>query len=246
MYLTGTRPDLMYVVSLIHIFMESPKDSHQNVGKRILIYVVAALGYGLWYTHTPDSILIGCTTSEFAGSIDDRKNTSGYAFHLGTNLISWASQKQPIVSMSFVEAEYVVATTSSFHAVWIRRLLKDMGHTTKDPTSIFCDNSSAIQFSKHNVCHRKIKHIDTHYHLIRELVNDGQISLLFYGSKEQLADMFTKPLGTSAFVYQRERNQAQRLLKMYYQLILRGCVEYFNINGQLASQLVSQVTHGII
>ena len=99
MYLTRTRLDLMYVVSLIPIFMESPKDSHQNVGKRILIYVVAALGYGLWYTHTPDSILIGCTTSEFAGSIDDRKNTSSYAFHLGTNLTSWASQKQPIVSM---------------------------------------------------------------------------------------------------------------------------------------------------
>ena len=64
--------------------------------------------------------------------------------------------------------------------------------------------SSAIQLSKHNVFHRKSKHIDTRYHFIRELVNDGQISLLFCGSKEQLADMFTKPLGTFAFVYQRE------------------------------------------
>ena len=58
--------------------------------------------------------------------------------------------------------------------------------------------------SKHNVFHRKIKHIDTHYHFIHELVNEKQISLLFCGSKEQLADMFTKPLVTSAFVYQRE------------------------------------------
>ena len=64
--------------------------------------------------------------------------------------------------------------------------------------------SSAIQLSKHNVFHRKSKHIDTHYHFIRELVNDGQISLLFCGSKEELADIFTKPLGTYAFVYQRE------------------------------------------
>ena len=69
-----------------------------------------------------------------------------------------------------------------------------MGHTPKDPTSIFCDNNSAIQLSKHNVFHRKRKHIDTCYHFIRELVNDGQISLLFCGSKEQLADMFTKQL----------------------------------------------------
>ena len=58
--------------------------------------------------------------------------------------------------------------------------------------------------SKHKFFHRKRNHINTHYHFIRELVNDGQISLLFCGSKEQLADMFTKPLGTSAFVYQRE------------------------------------------
>ena len=79
-----------------------------------------------------------------------------------------------------------------------------MGHTAKHPTSIFCDNNSTIQLSKHNVFHRKNKHIDTRYHFICELVNDGRICLLFCGSKEQLADMFTKPLGTSAFVYQRE------------------------------------------
>ena len=106
--------------------------------------------------------------------------------------------------MSSIEAEYVAATTAACHAVWLRRLLKDMGHIAKDPTSIFYDNNSAIQFSKHNVFHRKSKHIDTRYLFIRELVNDGQISLLFCCSKEQFTDMFTKPLGTSTFVYQRE------------------------------------------
>ena len=75
--------------------------------------------------------------------------------------------------MSSAEAEYVEATTVACHAVWLRRLLKDMGHTKKDPTSIFCDNIFAIQLSKHNVFHRKNKHIDTRYHFIHELVNDG-------------------------------------------------------------------------
>ena len=73
--------------------MESPKDSHWNVGKRILRYVAGTLGYGLWYTHTPENTLTGYNDSDFVGSLDDRKNTSGYAFHLCTNLISWASQK---------------------------------------------------------------------------------------------------------------------------------------------------------
>ena len=87
--------------------------------------------------------------------------------------------------MSSTEAEYVAATTVACHVAWLRRLLKDMGHTPKDPTYIFCDNNSAIQLSKHNVFHRKSKHIDTRCHFIRELVNDGQISLLFCGSKDQ-------------------------------------------------------------
>ena len=106
--------------------------------------------------------------------------------------------------MSSKKVEYVVATKTSFHVVWIRRLLKDMGHTEKDPTSILCDNRSAIQLSKHNVFHRKSKHIDTRYHFIHELVNNGDITLLFCGSKEQLDDMFTNPLGTHAFEYHRE------------------------------------------
>ena len=120
MYLTATRPDLMYAVSLISRFMESPKDFHSNVGKRILRYVAGTLGHGLWYTHTPNNTLTRYTDSDFAGSLDDRKSTSGYAFHLGTNLISWASEKQPIVSMSSAKAEYVAATTAACHAVWLR------------------------------------------------------------------------------------------------------------------------------
>ena len=129
MYLTATRPNLVYVVCLISRFMESPKDSHSKFGKQIMRYVAWTLGYGLWYTHAPNSTLTGYNDNDFVGSIDDRKITSSYVFHLGTNLISWESKKQPIVSMSSTEAEYVATTTTSCHTVCIRRILKDMGHT---------------------------------------------------------------------------------------------------------------------
>jgi len=104
--------------------------------------------------------------SDFAKSLDDRKNAIGYAFHLGTNLISWESKKQPIVVISSVEAEYVVATSTSCQAVWMRRILKDLAHLENEPTNIFDDNNSTIQLSKNNVFHKKIKHIYTHFNFI--------------------------------------------------------------------------------
>ncbi|XP_057850758.1 uncharacterized mitochondrial protein AtMg00810-like [Cryptomeria japonica] len=103
MYLTATRPDIMYGVSLISRFMESPKDSHLQIGKRILRYVCGTKNYGILYSAVDDFKLIGYMDSDCAGSIDDRKSTSGYAFHFGSDVVSWASKKQPIVTLSLAE-----------------------------------------------------------------------------------------------------------------------------------------------
>ena len=75
-------------------------------------------------------MLTGYTDSDYVRSTDDKKSTSGYAFHFGKNMISWESKKQPIVSVSSTEAEYVAATTKSCHAVWLKRLLMDFGYRT--------------------------------------------------------------------------------------------------------------------
>ena len=80
----------------------------------------------------------------------------------------------------------------------------EFGYTTKEPILIFCDNNSAISLSKNSVFHQKSKHIDTRFHFIRELVKGGDISLKFCGSKEQLADIFTKPLGRDVFQFQHQ------------------------------------------
>jgi hypothetical protein len=124
LYLTATRPGIMYAASLVSRFMESPKDSHWKMTKRILRYVAGTLNFVLWYTKSDSNQLSGYTDSDFAGSLDDRKNTSGHVFQLGTNLISWASKKQPIVSISSAEVEYVTATSASCQAIWLRRILR--------------------------------------------------------------------------------------------------------------------------
>eukprot|EP00253_Pinus_taeda_P035202 PITA_35202 len=150
-YLTATRPDIKFTVSLISRFVERPKEAHWQAAKRIL--------------------------SDWAGGLDDQKSTSSYFFHMGLGAISWASKKQPIVALSTAEAEYVAATAVACQAVWMRRMLRSICQEQAIAMVIFCDNNSAIALSKNYVFHKRTKHIDTRFHYISELVNNGEIVL---------------------------------------------------------------------
>jgi len=136
------------------------------------------------YTTTSDFRLVGYTNSDWVGSVNDRKSTLGYVFYLGSGAISWASKKQPIVSLSTAKAEYVAATTTTCQAVWMTRMLRDLRHDQEGVTTIFCDNNSAIALSKNSVFHKRSKHIDAKYHFIRELINNDEIVLQHYRSHE--------------------------------------------------------------
>eukprot|EP01018_Ginkgo_biloba_P023529 Gb_26259 [translate_table: standard] len=148
MYITATRPDIMYATSLISRFMETPMEAHWQAGKRILRYVNGTKHHGILYTMSDEFKLVGYMDSDWAGNIDDRKSTSGYAFNLGSGAISWGSKKQPIVSLSTAEAEYIAANATACQAIWLRRILLDLYVEQKEGTVIFCDNRSSIALSK--------------------------------------------------------------------------------------------------
>ena len=106
------------------------------------------------YSTSENFKLIGYTDSDNGGNIDDRKSTSGYTFHFGTSVVSWASKKQPIVTLSSAEAEYVAATSAACQAVWMRRVLKDLSRTIKNRQQF---NHSIIKescVSQENQAHR--------------------------------------------------------------------------------------------
>jgi hypothetical protein len=155
--------------------------------------------FGINNSTSKDFRLIGYTNSDCGGIIDDRKSTSRYTFHFGTGLVSWASRKKPILTLSSIEAEYIIATRTACQALWMRKMLKHLLQEQQEPTIVFCDKNSAIMLSTNHVFHKKTKHIDARYHFIRELVNNKETCLEFCRSKEQVAEIFTKALERDSF-----------------------------------------------
>jgi len=198
-YLTSTRPDLSLSVGIISRFMEEPVQTHWKAAKRILRYIQGTVAQGLFYSRTEDCRLVGFSDSDWCGDVDDRKSTAGFVFFMGGTAFTWVSKKQPIVTLSTCEAEYVAASWCVCHAVWLRNLLSKMEMKQAEATRIFVDNKSAIELAKNPVNHERSKHIDVRFHFIREQVKEGNVELVHVASKEQAADIFTKPLPTVLF-----------------------------------------------
>ncbi|CAL2255222.1 unnamed protein product [Prunus armeniaca] len=109
LYLTTTRPDIMFTASLLARYMHGPTRKHMGTAKRVLGYIQGTLDYGIAYEKGKEVMLVGYCDSDWSGCEDDMRSTSGYAFHLGSGVFSWASVKQSSVALSTVEVEYLSA-----------------------------------------------------------------------------------------------------------------------------------------
>ena len=161
--------------------------------------------FRLWYPRGPELTLTAYTDADWAGDTDDRKSTNGGAFYLGNCLVSWLSKKQSSISLSTAEAEYIAAAACCTQVLWMKQMLQDIYIPFEDPILILCDNTSAISISKNPVMHSKTKHIPIKYHFVREQVLGKIIKLDYIGTKDQVADIFTKPLPKEAFEYLRQK-----------------------------------------
>ncbi|KAI3788698.1 hypothetical protein L2E82_01471 [Cichorium intybus] len=204
-YLTHTRPDLSFPVGLLSRFMHNPTKQHFGAAKRVLRYVAGTKSFGLWYEQNKEFVLKGYTDSDWAGSQDDKRSTSGNCFVLGSGVITWSSNKQATVALSSTEAEYVAATTAACQAVWLRRLLMDLIQQQVQPTRLLCDNTSAVALTRNPVMHGRTKHIELRHHFIRELVAREEVVLEVCRTEDQLADMLTKALPPAKFEDLRSR-----------------------------------------
>lgn len=169
--------------------------------KRIFRYLKGIVDYALWYPYKGDFTLDIFTDADWEGNVDDRKSTTGGVFLLGGRLVAWTSKKKTCVSQSTVEAEYVAASMNCTQAIWMRHMLEGFKIDMSEPVTINCDNTSAINISKNPILHARTKHIELKYHFLRERVQDKEVKMEYVKSKDQLADIFTKPLPKATFEF---------------------------------------------
>ncbi|KAI9170383.1 hypothetical protein LWI28_027097 [Acer negundo] len=185
LYLKNCRPDIMFATSFLSRFMQNPSKLHYEAAKRMLRYFKGTSSYGIWYTNNVDNFqLCGYSDSDWAGSVDDRRSTTGYIFNLGSGAIAWNSKKQPSTALSSSEAEYMAATSASCQTVWLRRILEDMKQHQKVSTVVHCDNQSTIAMARNSIFHSRTRHVETRHHFIRELVDKGSIKMSYCSTDE--------------------------------------------------------------
>ena len=197
---TATRPDIAVAVGVLSQYMSRPSNDHWMGVKRVLRYLKGTLQYGLKLSaHEEEPELFGYSDADWAGDVDTRRSTSGYVFQFGSSTVSWSSRKQSTVAKSSTEAEYVALSSATQEAVWLRRLMKDLGRQMDAPTTIYEDNQGAIELAKNAKYHNRTKHIDICHDFVRERVVSNEIKVIYCPTEDMIADIMTKGLARPAF-----------------------------------------------
>nr|KYP57399.1 Copia protein [Cajanus cajan]KYP57405.1 Copia protein [Cajanus cajan] len=182
LYLTASRPDIMFSVYVYARFQVRPNEVHLQAVKRILRYLKGIANLGINFYRSQKFSLLGYCDADYAGDKWERKSTSGGCHFLGCCLVSWTSKRQNTIALSTCEAEYVAAGQC------LTQLL------------VLCDNTVAINISKNPVLHSRTKHIEIKHHFIRDHVQKGMFELIYVKIEKQLADIFTKTLQEDRYV----------------------------------------------
>ena len=175
---------------------------HFKVAKRVVRYIKGTLSYDIQFSCIENFELHGYADSDWAGSCDDMKSTSGYCFSFGSGIFSWCSKKQEIIAQSTVEAEYFLGMevpAAANQVLWLRKILADLYMEQKKATKVNVDNQTAIAISKNPIFHGKTKHFKLKYYFLREVQKNKELQLIYCKTEDQLADMLTKPLSKTRF-----------------------------------------------
>jgi len=184
--------------------MHSPQEHHWKAVKRILRYLKGTLDHGLLIKHNTNNTIQGFCDSDWASDIDDKKSTTGCCVYFGSNLVSWSSHKQKVVSQSSTEAEYREIAVVLADIIWLQSLLSEL-HISCIMPKIYSDNLGAVLLSANLFMHSRSKHFEIDIHFVRDHVQQKHVSLIHLPARFQLADVFTKPISGPSFTSARPK-----------------------------------------
>ena len=135
------------------------------------------MDYSILYKSFSPIRLEGYTDVDWAGYKVDRRSTAGFVFSLGNRVISWSSRKLRTITLLSIEAKYKSVAVAACEAIWLKKILKDLGVPIKDPILLYCNNMSNIHLARNPNFHGRTKHIEVHYHFNRECVVGDDVDL---------------------------------------------------------------------
>ena len=197
-----TRPDIAQAVGALARYSSAPRTPHWRAAKGVLRYLAGSTGLGITYGAGKRE-LQGYADADYAGDVDTRRSTTGYVFTLQGGAISWSSRLQPTVAASTTEAEYMAASYATKEALWLRKLLADIGYVI--PTvQLAGDNQGALKLVKHPIASVRSKHIDVIHHFVRERVARGEVRFTYLPTQAMIADCLTKAVPRDKFLQCRD------------------------------------------
>lgn len=191
-----TRPDVSYALSVTSRYQANPGEGHWIAVKTILKYLRRTNDMFLIYGGCSELKVLGYCDASFQSDKDDSKSQSGYLFTMFGGAVSWKSSKQTTTADSTTEVEYIAASEAAKEAVWIKKFITDLGVVPDSNNAIvmYCDNTGAIAQAKEPRSHQKSKHVLRRYHLIREIIQRGDVKIEKIPTEENLANSLTKAL----------------------------------------------------
>lgn len=200
----GSRPDICFAVSYFGRFQNCFNDIHWKYLKNVLRYLKLTEDFGLVYQKFSDFDVVvnAFVDSDFANDINDRKSMSGFIIRINNNVVCWNSKKQCVVALSSCESEYIALSLCITECLFLGQLLQDICYPVY-PIYVYEDNQASIKMA-HTYETKRSKHIDIKHHFVKDLVNQGRVIVKYVPSNEQLADLMTKALPETKFIYFRE------------------------------------------
>jgi hypothetical protein len=212
----ATRPDIAYAVHQCARFSESPKEDHTKAVKLVGRYLLGTRYRGIEMTPTDKSFEV-YADADFSGNWDSSiaefepataRSRSGFVIMYAGCPIAWASRLQTEIALSSTKSEYISLSQSLREVIPLMRLVNELnaagfeipGERPMIQCKAFEDNTGALEMAKTHKMRPRTKHLNIKYHHFREAVQKGEISIMQIDTLEQIADIFTKPLGLQLFL----------------------------------------------